>query len=265
MRWNLCPHCGRPGLFPNVRAAQVPKEKQALEKRYQASLADATARGAEKVAQDFDTATQVSKAVIARPLRDADRLTSSDKELYSTYYKLLESGLRLPYEDEWETLRRFADTALFTGYEAEIRFAALCLDDMGLAEFGDCYLIVREDMIAHRATVFEENSALFLRGRHERVPEGYRAVWAERSKLCSAKCGGDLKPGTPASELATVLMRQKTATEESRFVEVHIYGPLSIRSFEKVVLKKNAKASKKSFELQLRDQLKKVGVPLEVK
>jgi hypothetical protein len=263
LEWNCCPHCGRPGLFPNVRAAQIESERQALDKRYQATLTDTVARGAEGPIRDFDAATQASKAVIARPLGDAMRLISSDKELYSTYYKLLEADVRLPFGDEWDRLRRLADAVLFTGYEKEIRFAALCLNEVGLAEYGDCFLILREDMIAHRATAFEENSAAFLRGRHERIPEGSRAIWAERSKLCTAKNAGDLTPGACASDFPAVLMRQKTATEESRFVEVHIYGPMSIRTVEKVIFKKGPRPYRKSFELELRDRLAKYGASLE--
>jgi hypothetical protein len=234
-----------------------------LEKRYQATLADATVRGAEGAVQDFDAATQASKAVIARPLRDAERLSSSDKELYSTYYKLLDAEVRLPFGDEWDHLRRLADTSLFPGYEKEIRFAALSLDEGGLAEYGDCFFILREDMIAHRATAFEENSAAFLRGRFDGIPEGSRSTWAERSKLCTVKNAGDLRPGVPASDFPAVLMRQKTATEESRFVEVHIYGSMSIRSIEKVIFKKGPRPYKKSFERQLRDRLAKFGTRVE--
>jgi hypothetical protein len=120
-------------------------------------------------------------------------------------------------------------------------------------------------MIAHRATAFEENSAAFLEDHRYTEPEGSRATWEERSNLCAAKNAGDLKPGTSASEFASILLQQKTATKESRFVEVHIYGPLSVLTAEKVILKKDAKPSKKSFELELRDRLAKVGVPLEVK
>jgi hypothetical protein len=267
LEWNHCPHCGRPGLFPNVRAAQVESERQALEKRYQATLVDAVARGAEGAVREFDTAAQVSKAVIARPLRDIERLTSSDRELYTTFYALTQAEARLAYGDKWDRLRRVADESLFPGYKEHIRFAALSLDGVGLADFGDYYLVLKEGMIAHRATAFEENSAAFLDYHRYQEPEGSRATWAERSKLCTAKNAKDLRPGMPTSEFPTVLMRQKTATEESRFVEVHIYGSMSVRAVEKVILKKLPKKGprpyKKSFVLELQDRLKKVGAVLE--
>jgi hypothetical protein len=153
---------------------------------------------------------------------------------------------------------------LFPGYKEHIRFAALSLDGVGLADFGDCFLVLKEDMIAHRATAFEENSASFLEYHRYQEPEGSRATWAERSKLCTAKNEGDLKPGMPVSEFPAVLMRQKTATKESRFVEVHIYGSMSLRAVETVILKKKgSRPYKKSFMLELRDRLVKMGVALE--
>ncbi len=156
---------------------------------------DATARGAEAVFQDFEAAAQTSKAVIARPLRDIERLTSSDRELYPTFYALTQADVRLAYGDKWDRLRRVADESLFPGYKEHIRFAALSLDEVGLADFGDYYLVLKEDMIAHRATAFEENSAAFLEYHRYQEPEGSRATWAERFKLCAAKNAGRSEAG----------------------------------------------------------------------
>jgi hypothetical protein len=69
--------------------------RQALDRRYQKAREDATARGAETVFQDFEAAARMSKAVIARPLRDIERLTSSDRELLPTYYGLTQAEVRL--------------------------------------------------------------------------------------------------------------------------------------------------------------------------
>lgn len=266
LEWNTCPHCGRACRYtPNVRTAQADPVREALDRRYRAALKDATDRGAEVVFREFEAAARTSKAVIARPLRDIDRLASSDKELYATYYGLTRAEVRLRFGDKWDRVRGIADEVLFPGYKEHIRFAALTLDGTGLSDFGDCYLVLKEDMIGHRASAFEENSASFLERHRYTEPEGARSTWEERSKLCTAKNAGDLRSGMPDSEFASVLLRQKTATEESRFVEVHIYGPMSVRSVEKVILKKEAGSSKESFRLELLDRLAKVGVPLEVK
>lgn len=260
---NNCPHCGRQCRFPpNVRAAQA--ESQALDRRYRDALAEADARGADQVVRQFEAAVRDSKAVISRPLRDIERLASSDRELYPTFYGLTQGEVRVSFGDKWDILRRVADAALFPGYEKHIRFAALSLDGVGLDEFGDCSLVLRQDMVAHRATAFEDNSASFIERHHHPVPEGFRSTWEERSRLCTAKHAKDLQPGTSDSEFPAILLRQKAGSEESGFVEVHIYGPISIRSVEKVILRKGRGQSKKAVILELRNRLTKAGVALEV-
>jgi hypothetical protein len=83
-------------LFPNVRVAKSTAEVAALDERYQQALKDATTRGAGGAVADFEAAAGRSKAVMSRPFRELDRLASSDKELFSTFYKLLDAEVRLP-------------------------------------------------------------------------------------------------------------------------------------------------------------------------
>ena len=71
VRANFCPHCGRPGLFPNVRAASQPDEVAALDQRCADARRAAYARGCAPVADAFLLATAGSRAVIARPLGEA--------------------------------------------------------------------------------------------------------------------------------------------------------------------------------------------------
>lgn len=214
--------------------------------------------------RQFESAAQTSKAVIARPLRDIERLASSDRELYPTFYGLTRGEVRASFGDKWDLLRRVADAALFPGYEEHIRFAALSLDGVGPGEFGDCFLVLREDIIAHRASAFEDNSASFVERHHHPVPEGFRSTWEERSRLCAAKHAKDLRPGMADAEFPAILLRQKAGSEESGFVEVHIYGPLSVRSVDRVTLRKGRGQPRKSVILELRNRLAKAGVSLEV-
>jgi len=76
LEWSYCPHCGRPGLFPNVRAAQSAAERAALDQRYQEALQDASTRGAGGAVADFEAAVGKAKAVMSRPFRELDRLAS---------------------------------------------------------------------------------------------------------------------------------------------------------------------------------------------
>lgn len=80
-------------------------------------MKDAASRKADGALQDFETAVSATKAVIARSDGDVLRLANSDKQLYSTYYQLIEGGVRLPDGGEWDVLRELADTVLFPGYK----------------------------------------------------------------------------------------------------------------------------------------------------
>ena len=110
---NRCPHCGRPGLYPNVRAAETPAERLVLDRHYQTAIRDSATRGATPAVNDFEKAIPNSKAVISRKHEEVQRLAASDRELYATFYKLLEAGVRLPEGSKWDTLRTLTDDALF--------------------------------------------------------------------------------------------------------------------------------------------------------
>lgn len=257
-----CPHCARPGLFPNVRLAQLPENVQALDERYQKAVAGAAARGCEERVRELESAAGRSKAVLARPLAEVDRLATSDRELYASFYEL--QGVRLPADDVWNRLRRAADNILFPGHTDKVRFAALSLGPVGLSNYGDCSVVLRDDLIDYRATAFEANSVLFLKQRNFEEPPGSRAPWEERSKLCVAKLAGEIEPTTPSEKLAELVLQPGATSEEDRFVEVHIWGPFTRRAFERVTVTPSlGKRPKKVLIKALANRLKEIGVPLE--
>ncbi|HEY0324190.1 MAG TPA: hypothetical protein VGC66_24805 [Pyrinomonadaceae bacterium] len=237
-----CPHCGRPGYFWNVITATDSAERAALERRYQAAKRDAVSRKADSNLQDFENAIAGSKAVIARSESEVLRLASSNRQLYSTYYQQIEAGVRLPEGDQWDVLRELADTVLFPGYKKDMRFAALSLDGVGLSNYGACSIVFRDEMIAHRASVFEENSALFMERREIKItrnpnlPKGYRATWDERAKLCVAKLSGKIDSATRSDEYSALVLKQGATSEDDEFIEVHIWGPMTVLTMEKVVV-----------------------------
>jgi hypothetical protein len=237
-----CPHCGRPGRFWNVLAADEPDERAALDRRYQAARKDAISRKADGALQDFENALASSKAVIARSQSEVLRLASSTRQLYGTYYQLVEAGLRLPDGDEWDILRELADTVLFPKYKQDMRFGALSLDGCGLPNYGECSIVFREEMIADRASVFEENSALFMErhdiriSRKPNVHRGYRATWAERGKLCIAKLYRRIDSTTTPDKYSQILLMPGATSEDDDFVEVHIFGPMTVLTMEQVIV-----------------------------
>lgn len=260
LRWERCPHCALPGLFPNVRAAEVPAERKALARRYRRALRAATTRGAgDKVAQ-FEEEAAGSKAVMARPMRELDRLISSDQELIPSYYGLLAGQVRLPHGNQWDGLRGIADEALFLGYKEHIRFAALSLDGQGLSSYGECSFVLRESMIGHRASVYEENSAVSLKRHAYKPPAGRRATWLERAMLCVAKLASLIQPGTPRDRFAHLLLQGGETSKEDCFVEVHVWGSMTIWSIERILVRKQRRQGARKA---LQDRLKAFGVELE--
>lgn len=267
--WVRCPHCARPGLFPNVRAAESKEESDALDARYLAATRKAAARGCASQVHGFEGAASGSKAVIARSVNELVRLASDDRELYSTYYKLGKAEVRLPSGEKWDVLREVADAALFPGYREEIRFAALSVDGLGLKNYGACSLVLRDDMIAHRASVFEENSVLFI--DHENIgmadaddlPLGRRATWHARGKLCVAKLADRIDSITSSAEYVDILLVQGPTSAEDDCVEVHIWGPISIHTCERVVVERRKRQPTKAILKGLRAKLSALGLALE--
>ena len=267
--WVRCPHCALPGLFPNVRAAERPEEVGALNDRYVTAMREASARGCAKQAQDFEASTARSAAVLARSILELERLASDDNALYSTYYKLGKAEVRLPSDDKWDVLRRVADQAMFPGYEEHIRFAALSLDGLGPRNYGACSLSLRDDMISHRTSVFEENSTLFMDHENVRMadannlPLGRRANWAARGKLCVAKLADRMDTSTSATDFPDILLVQGATSAEDGFIEAHIWGPISIRTCEGIVVERRKRKPSKAILKGLRAKLSKFGLMLE--
>lgn len=217
-----------------------------------------------------------SKAVIARRIHDIERLSYSDRECYATYYQQLNAQIRLPDADEWDQFRRSADEALFPGYKEHIRFAALTIDDLGVLNYGEWSIVLRTAMIQRRTSTFEENTLVFVKERRVPIAEadeavcGYRAAWDERGKLGVAKLAGAITPATKEADFAGLLIQQGPPGKpaEDRFVEAHVFGPLTIRSAEKVILTKNRDSRRLASQARLRaikKNLRGYDVELEVR
>ena len=104
-----CPHCGRPRRFPNVDLAQMPRETEALQRRYDAAMSDAADRGANASIDRFATAVGQAKPVIAYPFAEVHRLARSDNELAQTFYSKgminLQKGSHVLQGSRWDSIR----------------------------------------------------------------------------------------------------------------------------------------------------------------
>jgi len=266
---SLCPHCARPALYPNVEAARADEETEALLNRYETAIGAATARGCGDKVKEFEEALKASQAVTARNQGDLQRLATADNELYATYYELVDAQVRIPAGKKWDVLRKIADAAWFCGYEKDIRFAALSLDGMGLANYGDCSIIWREDMIAHRASVAEDNTTVFMKKHKifayeaDTLPKGYRAMWEDRYMLCVAKLADRIAHDTRVDNHASILLESGAGTADDDFVEVHVWGPMTRCTMEKVVTTRPRGRRARAILAGLSAKLSAAGVTIE--
>jgi hypothetical protein len=231
------------------------------------AAASADVRGATDKVQEFAAAVGTAEAVANRYFGELFRLGWSDDQVYATYYQRVQAGIQLPESDVWNRLRAIADTIIFGDVnKASIRFAALSLDGTGLENYGDSALTLKTSMIAHRASVFEENAVMFvekhdIRGKHKfLVPVGFQAPWENRVQVCLAKLSDQIMSDTDPAEFQSILLSPGLTSGDDNFVEVHIWGSLTIRSFSRVVVRKWVSAPMDVDLAAFRARLSAIGV-----
>lgn len=262
-----CPHCAWPGNYPNVRAAEHVEETRALDRRCQEALDRARSAGLEDKAKDLEAALSTSKAVISCSLLEVQNLVFKEDETFSTYHQKVLAGIKWPQGGKWDLLRMACEASIFPGYYQHIRFGALSLDGMGLKNYGNCYLVVKDDMIAHRASVFEENNVLLIinleiqAGKLHDLPKGFRSTWQRRCKLGMAKFADQVGTCKNFSEL---LLKNGKTTQDDDFIEVHIYGPMTARTFETMRIKKRETKGARTIIKAMQEKLSKTGVTMEI-
>ncbi len=262
-----CPHCGQPSLYPNVRAADEGHQVDALKRRFAASERDAETRGVRTQFDQLLAHSDSAEAVINRPHGEVTRLARADSEIYATFYQRTDAGIQIPAGNPWDKLRAVADTILF-GEENKrhVRFAALTLDGCGLPHYGDCSITLRTSMIAHRTSLIEENSAIFMK-RHGvtatddyKLPVGHLASWTNRKMLVAAKLTPALSPTTQPADFPKLLLAAGKTSSDDRFVEAHIWGSITVRTMSKVTITKWQTKPRKSEVKALEEKLGKYNV-----
>ena len=206
-----------------------------------------------------DETAKRSRVVISRDSNEVYRLACGENQLYATYYNLVEAGVRVPTASKYDVNRPAIDATMFPYYHPQIRFGALTLDDRGLGHYGDCHLILKTDMVDFRTTTFTENSAAFVLRNGSLLP-GHRATWAHRGRLAVAKLVSVLTPSSTGADLPAILTSDGATPDDDVFIEAHVYGSISMRTVEKVIVTRTKMRSVKLSALK--DKLKKMGVPL---
>jgi hypothetical protein len=259
-----CPVCQDDIGYPNVRAAQTIEEKSALQKRFDEAQRFSELNNYSDVLDNFGKAVLQSKAVIARNISVLWRLVSSDNELYASFYQQVNAELRIPEDNQWDKARQAIDAMLFPLYNEHIIFAALSLNNQGPIDYGSYSIILKEETIKNRATVFEENSILFCRKNKimvgDSLPYGFRVVWAERNKLASAKLYPKLNETIKEEIFPTIILSQ----DDNDFIEVHIFGPIHRRAIERVIGPKPKNKEDQILFRSIEHKLNEIGAILEV-
>ncbi len=237
--WECCPHCGNGLNCPNVVLARQVSEIQALEQRFRDALDDAATRGCETTVQAFAAAVTSSQAVMGSTLQKLLPIVIRDRDVFAAFHELAE--LRFlressPTGPDWNVVRPAAEVALLGGRKRinRLHYAALALDGRSLPHYGEVSILLRENLIAHRVSLFQENSAVYVYRHGVNLPLGTRGTWGDRHKLCVAKLAAQITASTRPDEFPTILLKPGATGLDDNFVEVHVFGPMTFRTFEKV-------------------------------
>lgn len=265
-RW--CPGCSADVGFPNVRAASRHEETDALIQRWEDAEISANSKKCEPILHAFEASVKQSKAVINKSAGEINPILSGDNILYSTFYHAIDGQSRLPENNFYDMARGPTDSTLFPYYYKEMRFAALSLDGRGVQKFGALTMVLREHIIKHRATVFEENSVEFC-ARHKitigsPIPLGYRTVWDKRHQLAAAKLHSKLTAQTVEEDFPEILLQPGTKTADADFIEVHIYGSLNNRGIERIVGKLPKNKPDRVLVESWKSKIEGLGVILDI-
>ena len=229
----ICPDCSADLGFPNVRKARAGSD--ALTERY-----DAARNGVAHLPKidEFEQAVaQHSQVVLTVRQEFLLSFLTSGKTLYVNYHRLVESGERIPAEEEDHQRRVESDNAVFAGYHSDIIFCALSLASTGPWSYGDYHLTLKPGMIESRLTFTQHNTFAyqkwFERIRRDdgsdgwREKPGYRADWRTKAKLAVAKHAGDIQADSHRSDFAAILLKSDGKRKTEEFIEGHVFGPLS--------------------------------------
>jgi len=93
----------------------------------------------------------------------------------------------------------------------------------------------------------------------EELPSGYRVLWCDRGRLAVAKPATVVDPNTVEADFPALLLREGLQPEDDQFLEVHVYGPISIHTVEGVSLKPGSATVKRKA---LQERLGKFGIRL---
>ncbi|QDT99879.1 hypothetical protein [Gimesia aquarii] len=256
LEYTFCPHCGIQLICPNVRLASSPEEYKALEKKYKDAKYQATQRGCSEAIKKLENELKTSKAVIGCSI--SKLLTMARKSgTFANYYDLM-SYQFLTYtntdEPDWAKLRPQVEIEFMGSHKNidQLHYACLSTTRESLPHYGECTVILNDHMIEHRSSVFIENSALFFFVNGPNIPSGHRSTWVNRTKLGTVKLADDIKEDATLKDIANLIMKCGETARDDDFLEVQIFGDMTIRTFEHITLRKTFRVNQERKRTRLR-------------
>lgn len=271
-----CPNCGKTFESPpNVRIAQCSPQRDALQARYEAAVEQARADSLDSVRVEFESKVQTeSRAVLSLGHVELRYLVDNERRVFATFYERVEAGLQIPSGGKWDVLRGISEHSLYQHQKKHVRFAALSMNDIGVHNYGDCHVSLKTSMIEDRTSTFEDNNVVFTVYTKEtlmkdaiNLPEGHISDWRDRHMLAVAKLAPSLTISPPkGGDFSGFLIDQGATTADDRFIELHIWGPMTVKTIEKVAVTPKTVVRKmrpnRGEISSLRDALKKFGLDL---
>ena len=230
---DFCPETEN-DLCPNVCEVNCHEEVKALKKRYEQAKQQAHQNGGP--IEEFEQAIDNTCAVINTDLETVYNLLYK-KSFYKNYYDLCKEGIK-----NFSLDREMVDNVLFREFKECIRFAALSLDGLGLSNYGEYSLCLKNQKMSTRASLLEENSYDFYdkyvehktRSKKSPIKPGYRAIWPNRYQLAIAKLADQINETTDNKQFAQLLLKDTDQRKTDEFIEVHIYGTITTQEIESV-------------------------------
>lgn len=241
--WNYCKHCGRPQRFPNVNAASAATRRAALRQAYEAARQAIAAQGNDAARQQFEDQCNASVAVLCTSVEKLEPMLVGHRDLLARFDEV--RLLRFdrppgPGAPNWVVVRAITEIALFQTdkYPGNYHYAALSLDQKGLPHYGPVEIVLRTSMIAHRASLFRENSGWYVELYGPKLPADSQCRWEDRGQLCVVKHASALgQPGAGQPWESLVLKSDGDPSGRTDvFVEVQIFGELTLHACERVTL-----------------------------
>jgi hypothetical protein len=200
-------------------------------------------------------------------------MAANSLEVYQTFYtRQAAARPQLPDDPDWDFIRTVADTWLFgDDVKRQIRFGALSLDERGPGKYGDCTVVLKkEKFVCDRSSAFEENSLLFVKRHHvsfwdtRDILKGRRSTWDDRHLLAAAKLHQRINPDTAEDEFPKILLPPGTPPGEEDFIEIHVFGPITVMAFLKVTVAQTGADESAATLKFLEEAFESAGVEFQV-